>query len=486
MRSRVSRALVVACAALAIAAPCAAAFDPAAELTNYAKTFERSRVYLTPGYQVMLRAASVEGVAGFAALFAADPSRLPLTLCATRLDACAGDVRLYGWGKRRGEQVRTVRFTARTGALLSGHIWAYTPPGGDEDARRPGVVITPGSVQVNDEMYWWAAQTLAHHGYEVLTYDIQAQGRSDTFGAGPDMFTNALPQSYPSFVENTEDALRFLKSTKATPYSPVTAATPCKTPPGSSSAAALQRQRAAAGRAEEFNPLHALLRRDRIALAAHSYGTLGPASIGQCEPSVRATVAWDNLRAGPGTSEGLSLPAPRVPALGFSQDYGLPATPFSSDPDPQGKNAAFKRYLDRRVDVLQINMRGAAHTDYSFLPNPAFGASLRGLDLVTWYTVAWLDRYLKGDKTALARLVTDRWRNDRPGAAIDLRGDGNLFSFYYRSRMAITSRKRRHGKVIATPLRCDDLRAGCSVLKPRATDGVAGEWSYIREIGLRG
>lgn len=487
----VARALPAALAALVLAVPAAQAFDPAAEIANYAKTLERSRVVLQPSYQLALRTATVEGVAAFAAILATDPARSPLTLCATRLDACAGDVRLYGWGRHKGEEVRTVRFTARTGALLSGHVWSYTPPSEDAAPRkRPGLVITPGSVQVTDEMYWWAAQTLARHGYEVLSFDIQSQGRSDTLGAGPDIFTNALPQSYPSFVENTEDALRFLRSTPSSPYTPVTTRTACGTPVGAASVAALQRTRAGAGRAEAYNPFHAVLQRDNIALAGHSYGTLGMGSIGQCDDSVRATVSWDYLRAGPGVVDGQKLPAPRVPGLGFSQDYGLPATPFFSDPDPEGKSTGFKRYLARGVDVMQINLRGAAHTDYSFLPDPAFGASLRGLDVVTWYTLAWLDRYLKHDKSALSRLLTDRWRNDRPGAAVDLRSDGNLFSFYYRSKMALTvrtrkpARKGRRGKLVAKKVTCDDLRKGCSALVARSKDGVSGDWYYLDEIGI--
>jgi hypothetical protein len=486
----VTAILAVVAGALLGAAPAAPAFDAGREAANYAKVFERSREYLTPSYQLLLRAATVEGAAGFAATLGADPSRTPLTLCATRLDACAGDVRLYRWGVDPREHVRTVRFTARTGALLSGHVWTF----GDTSKRRPGVVITPGSVQVVDEMYWWAAQTLARHGYEVLSYDIQSQGHSDTIGTGPNPLRNAAPQSYPSFVENTEDAVRFLRSTPDAPYEPVVEPTACRTAPGDGEAAARQRMRAAGGRADAFNPLHAQLDPDVLALAGHSYGTLGGAVIGQCVPAVRATVAWDNLRAGPGAEEGITLPVPRVPGLGFSQDYGLPATPFTSDPDPQGRNTGFARYAKAGVDAMQLNLRGAAHTDYSYLPNPAFGASLRGLDLVTWYTLAWLDRYLRRDPTAPARLLTDRWRADAPGAAIDARHDGNLFSFYYRSRVAITLRervrvKRRKGrrptsKVVAHAVRCDDLRAGCDALRPRAADGHAGDWWYLDELGV--
>ncbi len=455
---------------LLLLAPSAQAFDSARETENYLRAHQRMREYLTPSYQLLLRAATVEGVAAFAGALAVDPSRTPLTVCATRLDACAGDVRLYRWGAKAREHVRAVHFTSRTGALLSGHVWTY----GDRATARPGVVITPGSLQVTDEMYWWAAQTLARHGYTVLTYDIQGQGRSDLLGLGADLFRNAAPQTMPSFVESTEDALRFLRSTPEHRYEPVVERTDCKTVPGKPEAAARQRERAARGRADAYNPLHAALRRDHVALAAHSYGTLGPALIGQCVPAVRATVAWDNLRAGPATTEGIALPAPRVPALGISQDYGLPALPLSADPDPEGKNVGFARYVKAGVDVLQLNLRGATHTDWSYLPNPAFAASLRGLDVATWYTLAWLDRYVRRDKSALDRVLTDRWRAPE-----------NFLSFYYRSRMAITVRTRKGKKVRARPVRCDDLRAGCDALVPRSRDGHAGEWSYLDELGIR-
>jgi hypothetical protein len=453
---------------LLLAAP-AQAFDIAREADNYLRAQQRMREYLTPSYQVLLRTATVEGAAAFAGALAVDPTRTPLTVCATRLDACAGDVRLYRWGNRAPEHVREVHFTSRTGALLSGHVWSY----GDRGTPRPGVVITPGSLQVTDEMYWWAAQTLARHGYTVLSYDLQGQGRSDTLGAGADLLRNALPQTTPSFVESAEDALRFLRSTPADRFEPVVEPTACKTVPGKATAAARQRERVARGRADAYNPFHAALQRDRVALAAHSIGTYGPAVIGQCVAAVRATVAWDLLRAGPATQDGIALPAPRVPALGISQDYGLPALPFTADPDPQGRNAAFARYVKAGVDVMVLNLRGATHTDWSFLPNPAFAASLHGLDFGTWYTLAWLDRYVRRDKSALDRLLTDRWRAPE-----------NFLSFYYRSRMAITVRTRKGKKLTARAVRCEDLRSGCDALVPRSRDGHAGEWSYLREIGV--
>ena len=35
-------------------------------------------------------------------------------------------------------------------------------------AKRPGIVITNGSVQANEPLYWYAAQTLAKAGYVAV------------------------------------------------------------------------------------------------------------------------------------------------------------------------------------------------------------------------------------------------------------------------------------------------------------------------------
>ena len=47
-------------------------------------------------------------------------------------------------------------------------------------------MITNGSIQASEELYWYAAQTLAKAGYVVVTFDPQMQGLSDTYGEGGD------------------------------------------------------------------------------------------------------------------------------------------------------------------------------------------------------------------------------------------------------------------------------------------------------------
>ncbi|MGH3332055.1 MAG: hypothetical protein ACRDPJ_12210, partial [Nocardioidaceae bacterium] len=157
--------------------------DPDREAANFSKQSERAPDYLTPA---MLRQQAEQG--GGSALDgvreqAEDPGRLFVTdVCWAKAQGCGGDPRLAHWKTRGYGLVTPVRFTGRNGSTLAGHVWATR--GGPD--RRPLVVVTPGSMQATEEMYWWAAQVLAKAGYVVLTWDVQNQGRSDTFGEGED------------------------------------------------------------------------------------------------------------------------------------------------------------------------------------------------------------------------------------------------------------------------------------------------------------
>src|ERR671929_1817135 len=203
MRLATSAAVLI---ALVLAAP-AAAFDPAYEAENYAKGSERQTIYTTPQYQLLLARVSTQNEQQALAAQLADPERQFQTdLCARGENGCAGDARLYDW---QGI-VRPVLFTARNGATISGHVWA-TKAG---PAQRPGIVITSGSVQAPERLYWYAAQALAKAGYVVLTWDAQGQGMSDTRGEAPDANEGFPAQSDGRpFVDGTEDAIGFFLST---------------------------------------------------------------------------------------------------------------------------------------------------------------------------------------------------------------------------------------------------------------------------------
>src|SRR5205814_7253628 len=106
-------------------------------------------------------------------------------------------------------EVTPVKFTALDGAQLRGHV--FRPPSSVPEPKGgyPGVVITDGSIQAYENLYYWAAEGLAQYGYVVMTYDVQGQGHSDLL---PE---NCTPSDCPgvpyqqdyNFYQGAEDSL---------------------------------------------------------------------------------------------------------------------------------------------------------------------------------------------------------------------------------------------------------------------------------------
>ncbi len=234
-----------------------------------------------------------------------------------------------------------------------------------------------------------------------------------------------------------------------------------------------------------FNPLNELVDKTRVGIAGHSLGAAAVSYVGQIDDRVDGIVAWDNLREPGGSQVGDTpvcvsgssprpeSPAIKKPAMGISNDYGITPMPNTSDPDPQEGNDAFIAYKDAGVDSLQFHIRGGTHEESAFIPGmtvPILGlATLRGTDLVGWYSTAWFDKHVKctdGSKceaNADKRLLTDRWRDDERSGQVDANSDPNVYSFYKRSRYDFETADG--GEVT-----CDDMREGCASMKP---DGLA-------------
>ena len=480
-RPRIAVALALGVvAALVIGVAPASAFDPAVEAQNYSKGQERQTIYDTPDYQALLLRVSQQNEQAATAAQTSDPERNFFGHPCARGDGpCAGDARLYDWGPKGYGMVKPVLYTARTGATISGRVWV-TKSG---PSVRPGIVITNGSVQADEQMYWYAAQTLAKAGYVVLTFDPQGQGQSDESGEAPDQNEGSPAQTDGRpFFDGTEDAINFFLSRPGRRYEPVPS---CST---GTSHAPKQDRRVRAGLDASYNPLWKLVDPRRLGLAGHSYGAAGVSYIGQWDPRVKAIVAWDNLappdpnqpfggsggrpeeQPCPADPSARSVPPITKPALGMSADYFIPPVPNTSDPDPAAKSQESLAYSRAGADTGEIIIRGGTHYDFSWLPNAAFPATLRGADEITWYTSAWFDKYVKGDTSADRRLLTTRWRNDADEAAIDPNHDGNMFSFYYRSRldMALSGGGR---------FTCEDMRPGCPGMT--ADDGQPAHYAYI-------
>jgi dienelactone hydrolase len=462
----------------------ASAFDAATEAQNFSKIMEREHyITLTPEFQTRLQQQNADSQTEDLEIQTTDPERNYIAnICGHRTNECAGDVRFYDWQQQGFGLVHPVVFTARDGATLSGNVWA-TRAG---PAKRPGIVLTTGSVQAPETLYWGLAATLAKHGYVVLTYDVQGQGRSDTFGEGVDQNEGVPSQAGEPFYDGTEDGLDFLLSSKKHAYKPRKS---CTT---GTSHAAKQDARVEAGFNAAYNPFYKLVDRHRIGIAGHSLGAAAVSFVGQEDPRVKATVAWDNLSDPGGGAFGTpacaSAPATREtpditkPALGMSNDYYLTPEPYTSDPGLQSHNDGFLAYKKAGVDSMQVNTRGGTHYEYSFLagntfPYPFGTATLRGEDIAAWYTTAWMDRYVKclGSSACKAdadkRLLSDRWRNDALGGQVDTAHDPNLYSFYLRSRYDFHEANGTHAT-------CADMRAGCPSMKP---DGQPAGYSFVAD-----
>lgn len=494
-------ALVLLGAVLA-AAPAGAAMlvNPVAEGRNLLVSQEREAQFGSPSMLGEAAAATSAYQKQRLAVTVTDPGRQPNPNSCTTVVACSVDPRLEHWGAHGGI-VDPVLFSARSGATLSGHVWA-TKAG---PADRPAILIINGSVIGYEQGYWYAAQALARDGYVVLTFDAQGEGMSDQFGAAPDQQEGAYagtpvlgPQLGGSglpFYDGGEDALNFLLSTPKHPYVPV----PSRTT--GTSHAGKQAARVKAGRDSAYDPLWKLINRKEIGVAGHSYGAEAASWLGQSDPRIKAVVAWDNLcvPVWPSPTEVVALaqaqqnlqplgffgpptdcfgapagPTPRlhVPALGISSDYLLTPEPYTVAPDPDLKQLGSLAYTRAGVDTGEIVIRGGTHYEFGDVPTGAIPASRRGIDLVTWYTLAWFDRYLRDEASADGRLLSTRWRDDEVGGSVDPSHDPNLFSYHYRSRLDIHL-------VGGGTFVCEDLRVGCArQVKPSADCGPAS-FSYL-------
>jgi dienelactone hydrolase len=472
---RILIASSIAAAALFASVQVALALNPLVEAQNYNKGQERSAIYNTPEYRQLLVQVSTRNEQASIAAQAADPERsFQDHLCSRGDDGCAGDARLYDWKAKGYGLVTPVLFTARNGATLSGHVWR-TKAG---PARRPGIVITNGSVQAPEQLYWFAAQALAKAGYVVLTWDPQGQGLSDTYGESPDQNEGYPAQSDGRpFFDGTQDALDFFFSTPSHPYAPR------KSCESGTSHGPKQNRRVKSKLNAGYNPYWRSLNPRRVGIAGHSYGASGVSYVGQKDPRVKAIVAWDNLgSADPssGFAKAKACPADpsqraaaplSKPALGMSADYFIPPEPNTSDPDPLAKSTWSLSYSRAGADTGELIIRGGTHYDFDWIPNVGFPATLRGADMIDWYTTAWFDKYVKGDRTADRRLTTTRWRNDAQEGAVDPNHDANMFSFYYRSRLDIGLSKGGRFK-------CEDLRPGCPGLT--SSDGYRGTYDWFK------
>ena len=387
----------------------------------------------------------------------ADPERdvLGTNLCAQHKDGCAGDVRLYDWGRRASASCEPVLFTARNGATISGHVWATEGGPGEAAGRRDHERLGAGpraAVLVR-------RPTLAKAGYVVLTCDPQGQGHSDTCGEAPDQNEGVPAQPRPPVLRRHRGRARLLPLDAASARTcRGRAARPARATPPSRTAAWRPGLNAA------YNPFCAAGRPERVGIAGHSLGAAGVSYVGQSDPRVDAIVAWDNLaRAGGRAAAAAARSAcPADPSRARarrrspSRRWASRTTTASRRRRTPPTRTRWPRRRSRSptaragVDTGSSIIRGGTHYEFGFIPNPAFGGDAA--------------RHRHG------RLVHDRLvrqvRQGRPGrrrAAADDR---------WRWRGQHSRSTTARGSTSApTSFACEDLRSGCPGMVRRRLRG---------------
>ncbi|MEA2244322.1 MAG: hypothetical protein QOD24_3878 [Solirubrobacteraceae bacterium] len=231
---------------------------------------------------------------------------------------------------------------------------ALRPKKVPEGKRVPGVVVLHGRGG-NKCGLWWAARLLASRGYVALVLTMPP---GDT-----------VQEASTEGARAARAGVRFLRS-KANPYRKV-------------------------------------MQRDNLGLVGHSQGSMG-ASIVQGEmKAVHAMVGFDNLRtygySDPG-GIGCVGPAdpvkPRVPALGVGSETGCQDDPALTD-----KRAGFHAWKAKGIPAMEAVLAGMTH--------PLFGGGApynsghaTKLRRAAYYMTNWLDRWLRGRKAAVGRLLS--------------------------------------------------------------------------------
>jgi dienelactone hydrolase len=382
------------------------------------------------------------------------------------------------WQKLTGGRAVRVKFTSLDGAQLRGHIWLPPKSVPRPKGGYPGVVITDGSVQAYENLYYWAAEGLAQYGYQVMTYDVQGQGDSDLLPAkcSPGSCPGVPYQQSYNFYQGAEDSLNYFLS--------------------------------------RANPGRATLDAKRVGIAGHSLGASAVSWVSQCDTRVKAVAAWDDLIPIDIKKCAQNVTIPKAyrskrlhtPALATTNDYEFNVQPAAHVPDPHGDSnagglAGDSGYLSLAkagVDSELVSFRNGTHLTYTYidLVLPSNQLSER---FAFYYTLAWFDRYLRGNAnaftgqsafarlTGLGRYDTSADRNSKgtvgigagvfdPAAAAADPTDpmaGNVpyriagipilgsLSFYYFSQYRLTDPRTHRVRT------CTDMLAHCPKIAPK-------------------
>jgi hypothetical protein len=155
------------------------------------------------------------------------------------------------------------------------------------------------------------------------------------------------------------------------------------------------------------NPYGKVTQRNNLGLVGHSQGSMGASIVQGKLKAVRAIVGYDNLRTfgysdpgGIGCIGPTDPVNPRVPGLGLGSETGC-----EDDPTLTDKLAGFHAWKAKGIPTMEAVLRGMTHPQFGGgAPHNAAHAAL--LKHAAYYTINWLDRWLRGRKAAVGRLLS--------------------------------------------------------------------------------
>jgi hypothetical protein len=157
----------------------------------------------------------------------------------------------------------------------------------------------------------------------------------------------------------------------------------------------------------------------------------------------RAIVAWDNLTkselADQGSPSCASDPQrvrdPRAPAMGFASEDRCNVGQVGSD----AKKTGYDHWRMGGMPTMEVVLEGSTHGDFAAEASPR-------KPYIVYYTRNWFDRWLKGDRSATQRLLTE---TVAPGLGATEKARSELLSTIWRSAAFLDQRD------------CPDLRLSC-------------------------
>ena len=255
-----------------------------------------------------------------------------------------------------------------------------TAPGGQ---TYPAVVICDGFTGTQ-RMYFWAAHRLAQQGYITMTFDVSGQGRSQGAFPNPDTTIAADAAGSAGFSRDTGTAVNYLVSA-ANPVRDLIAVSP------------LLIVNQATGASDHTEPYV-------LGVAGHSAGATGAVAYQQSTETTlypvraRAVVGWSAFD-GDGTIGNVP-----IQVHSGDEDSGFIEPPGSGTVAPDNERRYDRLGGDRNLDSTPdftphdrqvVIIEGGTHLNYSQVPWAYYPTWAEEVEY--HYTLAWFDRYLKGD-----------------------------------------------------------------------------------------